>query len=244
MLSNLLRSAYLRLATPPDPFLFDSRLDHLVSDLCGRLGGSEMALNLGSGSTSFGDRVINLDLMPFPGVQVCGNAQCLPFKSKAFQGALMKGVLEHVGAAEATMNEIERVLAPGAFLYVEVPFLQPFHASPEDHRRFTLSGLRHFLGDFEEIDSGVQIGPGSTTAWILRETVASIFSFGSPWMYRKLLTLVGWATFWIKYADRIVPRASYVANAASAIYFLGRKRRAGESVGQSRRDGVASNLGR
>jgi hypothetical protein len=104
-----------------------------------------------------------------------------------------------------------------------VPFLQPYHMSPEDYRRFTLPGLRSFLLGFEEIESGVQIGPASTLAWILRETLASILAFGSPWLYRKVLALSGWATFWIRYLDRLVVEGSYVANAASAVYFLGRK---------------------
>ena len=180
-------------------------------------------LNLGSGTTAYGPHTVNLDVQPFRGVHVRGDGHRLPFREGAFSGVLLRGVLEHVRAPDTVRREVSRVLEPGGFVYVEVPFLQPFHLSPEDHRRFTLPGLRFFLGDFEEVESGVQIGPGSTLAWVLRETTAALFSFGSERRYRRALTLVGWGTFWLKYLDRVTARAPFVANSASAVYFLGRK---------------------
>jgi hypothetical protein len=69
----------------------------------------------------------------------------------------------------------------------------------------------------------VQIGPGSALAWVLRESLAIVFSLGSERRYRRGLTLIGWATFWLKYLDTLVRPAPYAANAASAVYFLGRK---------------------
>jgi SAM-dependent methyltransferase len=180
-------------------------------------------LNLGSGTTGCAPRTVNLDLRPFKGVHLCGDGHRLPFREEAFSGVLLRGVLEHVRAPDVVRREVSRVLEPRGFVYVEVPFLQPFHLSPEDHRRFTLPGLRFFLGEFEEVESGVQIGPGSTLAWVLREAMAALLSFGSERRYRRALTLVGWGTFWLKCLDRVVARAPFVANSASAVYFLGRK---------------------
>jgi SAM-dependent methyltransferase len=220
---NLLRRAYLRLVVAPDPFRFDPRLEHLVRDLCGRGDGAQWILNLGSGKTRYGIRTINLDLQAHPTVQVRADGHQLPFRDAAFAGVLLRGVLEHVRSAEIVRDEALRVLKPGGFLYVEVPFLQPYHLSPEDYRRFTLPGLRSFLDRFTPIDSGVQIGPGSALAWVLREACAALVSFGSERAYRRALTLFGWGTFWLKYLDRAIVPAPHVAHSASAIYFLGEK---------------------
>jgi SAM-dependent methyltransferase len=213
----------LRAAVPPNPFRFDPRLERLVDSLSDRIGAGGRGVNLGSGETLFGPRVVNVDLKAFPGVHIRANGERLPFRDRSIAFVMLRGVLEHVRHAESVRDEVRRVLAPDGMVYVEVPFLQPYHESPEDHRRFTLPGLRYFLREFEEIEAGVQIGPGSTLSWVLREFVASLLSFGSPWWYRKILALAGWTTFWLRALDRAVVPAPHVAHAASAVYFLGRK---------------------
>ena len=218
------RSLYLRLVVPPNPFRFDPRLDERVRQLCSSVSPHQWALNLGSGSTEYGARIINLDVRPFRGVRVVADGHRLPFRDGSLSGAVLRGVLEHVRSAEEVLQELRRALAPGAFIYIEVPFLQPLHLSPEDHRRFTLAGLQGFLADFEHIDSGVQIGPGSTLAWVLRESLACLLSFGSNKAYSRLLAVVGWLTFWLKYLDSLIIPAPHVANSASALYYLGRQR--------------------
>jgi hypothetical protein len=213
-----------KLYSPPDPFRFDPRLDRLVEDLCRISKPESLILNLGSGTTRYGPHTVGVDLQAYSGVRVCADAQHLPFRDASAAGVLLRGVLEHVRSAEAVRDESLRVLVPGGFLYAEVPFLQPYHLSPEDHRRFTLPGLKAFLGTLEVVDAGVQIGPASTLAWVLRETVAALVSRGSLRGYRVGLTVAGWATYWIKHLDRLIVPAPHVAHAASAIYFLGRKR--------------------
>ena len=217
------------LAVPPNPFRFDPRLDRLVAELCASIGENEIALNLGSGTTTHGERIVNVDMLDAPTVDVRSDAHHLPFRSKSFAGVLLRGVLEHVEDAETVMAEVCRVAAPGAFIYVEVPFLQPYHRSPEDYRRFTLPGLEAYLADLESVRSGVQVGPFSSLAWILRESLASLVSCGSSWWYRKAVAVFGWLTFWIRYLDAIVADAPHVSNSASALYFLGRAPRAREA---------------
>ncbi len=221
---NPLRRLYLWLIVPPDPFRFDPRLERTVRALCAMATGGQWVLNLGSGQTRYGDRVVNLDLQRFPGVSVQGDGHRLPFRDATLAGVLLRGVLEHVRSAETVRSEVERALRPGGFVYVEVPFLQPYHASPEDHRRFTLPGLRAFLRDFEEVESGVQIGPGSALAWVMKEALGALLSRGSTRLYPKALTVAGWATFWLKYLDALVPPSPHAAHAASAVYYVGRKR--------------------
>jgi SAM-dependent methyltransferase len=209
---------------PPDPFRFPPALERKVESLC-RADGGRPILNLGSGQTSYGGHVVNVDLFAFDGVQVRGDGERLPFRDRTFGGMLLRGVLEHVRSSERLLAEVDRVLEPGAFLYVEVPFLQPYHASPHDYRRFTLGGLREILGDrFVEVESGVQLGPGSALAWILRETLSSVLSFGSERAYRRWQAVLGWSTFWLRSLDAITVPAEHVANGASAFFYVGRKK--------------------
>jgi SAM-dependent methyltransferase len=219
-----LRALYLRLLVSPNPFRMDPRLDHLVERICATAPVGSHVLNLGSRTTSYKGPVVNLDIEAFAGVDVVGDGGGLPFRNGAFHLVLLRGVLEHVSSAESVMREVGRVLEPRGQVYIEVPFLQPFHASPVDYRRFTLPGLQRFLIDFDELDSGVQIGPFSSLAWVLQEALASLLAFGSARRYRGGRTLFGWATFWIKYLDRWVAPGAHVSNSASALYFLGRKR--------------------
>jgi SAM-dependent methyltransferase len=223
---RLVQTVRNRLAVPPDPFEFPGELERNVRALCEENGGGPV-LNLGSGQTRYGRHVVNLDLFPFEGVHVCGDGLQLPFRDAAFRGVLLRGVLEHVRSADALLAEVARVLRPGGFVYVEAPFLQPYHSSPHDYRRFTLRGLREVLGGrFDETRSGVQLGPGAALAWTLRETLAGILAFGSPTAYRKWQAALGWATFWIRALDRVAVPADFVANGASAFFYLGTKRSA------------------
>ena len=221
---NALRRLHLRLAVPPTPFRMNPRLDQLVEDLCRKGEDGARVLNLGAGSASLEGRVVNLDIERFAGVHVCGDGEALPFRAGTFAAVLLRGVLEHVRSADRVLEQTRCVLRPRGLIYVEVPFLQPFHSSPEDHRRFTLNGIRAFLSGFEEIEAGVQIGPGSTLAWISQEALAALLAFGSVKAYVRIRALLGWATFWLKHLDRLVVPAPFVANSASALYFLGRKR--------------------
>jgi SAM-dependent methyltransferase len=202
----------------------DPRQDERVRRLCREMRAGARVLNLGSRATAYEGPVVNLDLEPFTGVHVCGNGERLPFRDASFGLVLLRGVLEHVRSADTVMSEVRRVLEDEGRIYVEVPFLQPYHASPEDHRRFTLSGLEAFLARFETIEQGVQIGPMSALTWTLQEAVASLLARGSVRAHRLVRAGLGWTTFWLKYLDRLVVPAPFVANSASAVYFLGRKR--------------------
>lgn len=208
------------LATPPDPFRVSPKGQTIVYDLCrhGRV------LNLGSGHSLYTGPVVNLDLVAGYGVHVCGDGHHLPFGDAAFQSVLLRGVLEHVRCAMTVLNEVRRVLVDSGMLYVEVPFLQPLHLSPEDHRRFTLPGLRSFFSDFEEVQSGVQIGSWSTVAWVLREATADLLCFGSESVNRRILAIAGWCSFWVRELDRLIVMRDHSTRAASALYYLGRKR--------------------
>ena len=75
----------------------------------------------------------------------------LQFADASFDAAVCWSVLEHVPHPQNAIKEIYRVLKPGGYVWVQLPFLFPYHESPHDYWRVTPEGLRIWMKDFEEI---------------------------------------------------------------------------------------------
>jgi len=68
------------------------------------------------------------------------------------------------------MREMRRVLTPGGFLFLYVPFLSPYHALLGyygDYFRFTEDGLRSLCGDFADVKLAPVRGPVETLAHLV-----------------------------------------------------------------------------
>ena len=114
---------------------------------------------------------ITIDLARSPGVTVLCSVEALPFRDGAFAAIECDAVLEHVAAPQPAIEQLERVLAPGGHLHVVVPFNHPFHEYPADYQRWTVDGLRRFLGRFEVVEAGVRTGPTATLLTFVLEYV-------------------------------------------------------------------------
>jgi SAM-dependent methyltransferase len=211
------------LATPPDPFLVTPRSEQRVSALIESAGPNATIFNVGSGYTSLGDRVVNIDIFDSGTTDIIASAMALPFPDGCADLVILQGVLEHVEDAASTLAESIRVLKPGGLFYTEMPFMQPYHESPIDLRRSTKSGLATLCKPLIEIESGIHIGPAATFAWFLREFWARLLSGGRPSVYAKASTLIGWIVFPLRYADRFLEKIPHLHTIASSCYYLGRK---------------------
>ena len=81
------------------------------------------------------------------------------------------------------------MLRPGGELFLVVPFLWPFHASPHDYWRWTERGLAHELAGLELVGQGVMGGPTTTLVLALQEWLAMLLSLGFEPLYRAWLLL-------------------------------------------------------
>jgi len=73
-----------------------------------------MILNLGSGSSTYGD--IRLDMTKNPNVTIIAEAHHLPFKTETFDQVYSQNIFEHLRDPGTALKEQERVLKHGGTL--------------------------------------------------------------------------------------------------------------------------------
>lgn len=78
-------------------------------------------------------------------IDVYGSVTDLPFADRSFDVILCTEVLEHVNEPKHTLNEFYRVLKPGGYVILSVPFLYQMHEQPYDFFRYTYYGLNYLF---------------------------------------------------------------------------------------------------
>ncbi len=169
-----------------------------------------------------------MDIGHFENVDVVGAAENLPFADGSYDGVILQAVLEHVEDAEAVLSECARVLRPGGSILIEVPFMQGYHAAPNDHRRYTEQGLRAAVEahGFTVVESGVAVGPASAMAWVATEFLALLLSGRSASGYRLARIVTRWLAAPVKFADRWLDRHPMAYTIASGVWVIATSRRA------------------
>jgi SAM-dependent methyltransferase len=86
--------------------------------------------------------VENCDIQTsIPGAFLC-DLTSIPKPDNSYDSILCNAVLEHVPDPPKVLAELKRLLVPGGRIVVSVPFLQPFHPTPLDFRRYTRTGFQ------------------------------------------------------------------------------------------------------
>jgi uncharacterized protein YbaR (Trm112 family) len=155
--------------------------------------------------------------------QVLADAHDLPFADGSFHAVVAQGLLGNVADPQRVVAEVHRVLAPDGLVYAETNFLQGVCMGPYDFTRYTHVGHRRLFRHFDEISSGVQCGPGMMLAWAV---VWFLMALGGRSRTARLALRGGapFLVFWLKYLDRYLVDKPGAYDAASATFFLGRRR--------------------
>ena len=200
-------------------------------------------LNVGGGGRAFPTKtvdcfvrevVVNIDVEPHPGVHCIADAARLPFASEVFAGVLSTAVLEHVRQPGMAVREMGRTCKAGGLVYIELPFLQGFHASPNDYQRYTSSGVTELLREYDDVEVGVCVGPSSALSWVLRGYLKGVLGgFGRNRTRDRIAEFVAaWLTVPIKYLDRIVADRPAAEDLASGFFAFARApKRSGQRSG-------------
>jgi len=180
-------------------------------------------LDLGAGRKKTSRDVISIDLYEAPGVDVLGDIVSMPFIEGSIDGIIARGVLEHVTNPERVAEEMYRVLKPGGRIFCSIPFIQGYHPSPGDFRRYTIDGIQLLFSRFTRDHCGITRGSASSFVWIAREFFSELFSFNSITLYKALKIVFGWLLQPIKYLDPITETHPKSHIIASGFTFIGRK---------------------
>jgi SAM-dependent methyltransferase len=101
---------------------------------------------------------------------------CAPnrLQPERYDGIVCLSVLEHVYDPFAAIQEIHRLLQPGGYLLLHLPFLFRYHAPADlrftDGYRFSRDGMAWMLRDFSEV-----------TLYSIRGPWSSIFNLHKGW---------------------------------------------------------------
>jgi SAM-dependent methyltransferase len=166
--------------------------------------------------------IVDADVYLSERVAVACDAHQLPFPDGAFDGVVIQAVLEHVASPPDVVAEVHRVLAPGALVYAETPFLQAVHEGAYDFTRYTDIGHRRLFRMFEQVDRGVAVGPANSLFWALRYFARSLPRRGG--LAVRLLDLVVWCSAcWLVPLNRRLAAHDGAYDAACGVYFVGRR---------------------
>ncbi|MHC4063207.1 MAG: methyltransferase domain-containing protein [Planctomycetota bacterium] len=180
-------------------------------------GPGELILNVGSAGWHIGPGVVNVDLLPYVGVDLCANIRRMPFADGEVDAVVCNGVLEHIADPTAAVGEFHRILRPGGAVFCTVPFMQGYHEDPADYRRFTLTGLEQLFETFSAARVRPSHGVGSALAWIAADALAAVLAVNVNWLHTLWVMLLRCVFAPLRLLDRFSEGSRFEHLACSAL---------------------------
>jgi SAM-dependent methyltransferase len=165
---------------------------------CGRMPYKSLILSEPSRAT----HCIGLDLPAndYGSPDLVWDGRTIPLPDSSVDGAILTEVLEHCPDAEVVLREVLRVLRPGGFLFLTVPFIWPIHDVPYDEFRYTPFSLRRILENVGFPNPSIEATGGrhATLAvilglWVRRRPLTSRVHL----VTKALLSVLLWPIVWL-----------------------------------------------
>lgn len=185
-----------------------------------------LGLNVGAGMTRIHPRMLNLDFIQTPRVDVCGDAETLPFAPGSFSVVVTQETLEHVRHPRTALAEIHRVLSDGGWLYCQVPFVIGYHPGPRDFVRWSREGICELVrcAGFECREVGISVGPATGFYRIAVEFWAVLFSCVWRKLYLPVKGIVALLLAPLKLLDALMIGSPQADRIAGGYYVIARKK--------------------
>ena len=186
---------------------------------------ASVTLNVWSWNKILNPKVINSDIFNYDNVDIITNASALSIKNNSIDVIINEQNLEHIYDFVWVVKDSHRVLKNNWTMYLTVPFVYWFHASPNDYHRFTHVWLKKLFEEcwFDKVEVWIYSWPASWFLWILIEFLWVLLSFGSRTLY-EIWTILFMIILWpIKFLDIILWKFKYSINIAWALYVIAKK---------------------
>ncbi len=119
-----------------------------------------------------------LDPVPDYKPDIVGDIHNLPFADNSQEAILCLAVLEHVENPIKACQELYRVLKPGGYCFIYVPFLFYYHAEVgyyKDYWRFSKDAVERLTKDFSQVE--IQNVRGALETWLYLNPWGKITAF-------------------------------------------------------------------
>jgi SAM-dependent methyltransferase len=141
---------------------------------------NSLNLSIGGGPQRHHPSLSNLNIGPFPNVDIVADAHRLPYGAQSVDAIHCDAVLEHLLDPIQAVREMHRVLKLSGKVYAVTPFLQGFHGYPGHYQNYTLEGHCHLFtsNGFSILDRGTCVGPTYTMASLMSTFLHEYFPGG------------------------------------------------------------------
>jgi SAM-dependent methyltransferase len=121
---------------------------------------------------------IILDYIPDYHPDLVGDIHHIPCKSNAVDAVLCIAVLEHIENPFTAIEELYRILKPGGYCFVYVPFIYNYHSAGSlyrDYWRFSADAIEMLFKKFSHIEK--QNVRGAFSTWLYISPLGKIALF-------------------------------------------------------------------
>jgi SAM-dependent methyltransferase len=205
--------------------------DTSILAMLASLGDDQVVLDIGAGNRRIDDpRVVRMDVVWTPSVEVIGDALALPFRDESVDVVMASAVWEHLRDPFLGAREVWRVLKPGGLVGIDCNFVFPFHGYPAVFFNASAEGMRQLFAAFREI--AVEIGPWQGPSYAI-EAVLSEYAHGlkpvEPLEFQFLEALAGLQRFPLREFDKRFTTEAAL-RVTSGVSYIGLKQPRGDDT--------------
>lgn len=112
-----------------------------------------------------------------------------PIENQVADTIISLSVLEHLREPQQFLNEALRILKPGGYMMLRVPFMYGVHEAPHDYYRFTCYGLEYMLKKAGFSNITVYPLTGFWVMWTIKFNYQTRRMIRGPWPLRIVMRI-------------------------------------------------------
>ena len=178
-------------------------------------------LSIGGGPMRQSPYFTNLNIGPFPNVDLVADAHFLPYQDNSVDAVHSEAVFEHLYDPARAASEIARVLKKGSKAFIATPFLQAYHGYPHHYQNFTVTGHRKLFetAGLKIVEAGACVGPTYTICSLITVYIREYF----PKPFNRLDLVWAISSSLFRLLDKVLANRPNAHILASTTYLVAEK---------------------